>query len=191
MSENNETIADICGYLQRRAEYLMKTCKAEIALDFLAIKTRIEAAAKREIPQPDPDWKTICEKCKDGEILPDNCEYFGEPNGCNSPLYGQHPKEEHGNAAAMRAALECVKRLFDGRIMFQPAIRKAHKAVEAALSASPRNCDVKYADRVEMYGAFKDWCKAKGRTMEPMLAHDAFDWLLASVTKEGESDGSK
>ena len=39
-------------------------------------------------------------------------------------------------------ALLMVKKLFDGRIMFQPAIREAHKAVNAALSAPRRNCDV-------------------------------------------------
>ena len=47
-----------------------------------------------------------------------------------------------GNAAMMREALLIVKRLFDSRIMFQPAIRKAHKAVDAALAAPPRVCDV-------------------------------------------------
>ena len=45
------------------------------------------------------------------------------------------------NAAKMRTALLIVKRLFDGRIMFQPAIREAHKAVDAALAAPARNCD--------------------------------------------------
>ena len=47
-----------------------------------------------------------------------------------------------GNSAAMRDALVMVKKLFDGRIMFQNAIREAHKAVNAALAAPPRNCDV-------------------------------------------------
>jgi len=62
-----------------------------------------------------------------------------------------------GNAAAMRGALVVVKRLFDGRIMFQPAIRKAHKAVDAALSAPPRNCDVGTPDeQVERWQAFCD-----------------------------------
>ena len=45
-----------------------------------------------------------------------------------------------GNAAAMREALLIVKRLFDGRLMWQPDIRKAHEAVNAALAAPPRNC---------------------------------------------------
>lgn len=46
-----------------------------------------------------------------------------------------------GNASAMREALEMVKRMFDGRLMWQPDIRKAHEAVNAALSKPPRNCD--------------------------------------------------
>ena len=47
-----------------------------------------------------------------------------------------------GNAAAMREALVIVKRLFDGLLMWQTDIRKAHEAVNAALAEPPRNCDV-------------------------------------------------
>ena len=54
-----------------------------------------------KMPKPDPDWKAICEKCHVGEIEPKECEYYGEPNGCNSLIYGEHPKV--GNAAAMYA----------------------------------------------------------------------------------------
>ena len=46
-----------------------------------------------------------------------------------------------GNAAMMYEALVRVKRLFDGRLMWQPDIRKAHEAVDAALAKPPRNCD--------------------------------------------------
>ena len=46
-----------------------------------------------------------------------------------------------GNTAAMRDALLIVKRLFDGRLMWQQDIRKAHEAVNAALAKPPRNCD--------------------------------------------------
>ncbi len=140
------------------------------------------------VPKPDPDWKAICEKCNDGEIEPD-CEYYGEPNGCNSPIYGEHPKAEPvGNAAAMREALVWMKErmtaaIYDGSFDCDEALDK----IDAALSAPARNCDVEYADRVEMYGAFKDWCKAKGHTMEPMLVYDAFDWLLAhAAERKGE-----
>ena len=59
------------------------------------------AELKKLIPQPDPDWKAICEKCHDGEIEPE-CEYYGEPNGCNSPIYGEHPTTEKSSAVACR-----------------------------------------------------------------------------------------
>ena len=47
-----------------------------------------------------------------------------------------------GNTAAMREALVRVKRLFDGRLMWQQDILKADEAVGAALAKPPRNCDV-------------------------------------------------
>lgn len=37
------------------------------------------------------DWTETCRKCADGEIEPKECEYYGEPGGCNSPTYGEHP----------------------------------------------------------------------------------------------------
>ena len=49
---------------------------------------------------------------------------------------------EASNVRAMYDALVKVKRLFGGQIMFQPSIREAHKAVNAALAATPRNCDI-------------------------------------------------
>ena len=49
---------------------------------------------------------------------------------------------EASNVRAMYDALVKVKRLFDGKIMFQPSIRDAHKAVNDALAAPPRNCDI-------------------------------------------------
>ena len=64
---------------------------------------------------------------------------------------------EANNMAAMREALLVVKRLFDGGIMFQPAIRKAHKAVDAALAAPPRNCDEGTAE--EQVERFRKFCK--------------------------------
>lgn len=67
-------------------------------------------------------------------------------------------------------------------------IRQRMEELRAVLSVPPRNCDTPYNDRVEMYGAFKNWCKAKGHTMEPMLAYDAFEWLLAPAT-ERKGDG--
>jgi len=42
------------------------------------------------LPRDGVDWESICEKCRDGEE-PKDCQYYGEPNGCNSPHYGEHP----------------------------------------------------------------------------------------------------
>lgn len=48
------------------------------------------------------NWTEICAKCKEGDIEPRYCEYYGEPNGCNSPTYGEHPSatatEKEGGA---------------------------------------------------------------------------------------------
>ena len=54
---------------------------------------------------------------------------------------------EASNVKAMREALVMLKRLFDGRLMWHPDIRKAHEAVNAALAAPPRNCDVGTAEK--------------------------------------------
>ena len=98
-----------------------------------------------------------------------------------------------GNAAALREALCDIVMLtmkvgysIHGDVACGIIASKA----KHALSAPARNCDMQYKDRVEMYGAFKDWCKAKGHTMEPMLAYDAFDWLLAlAAERKGDGDG--
>ena len=97
---------------------------------------------------------------------------------------------------AMREALVAVKKSIDGigasSLDCDPTILmssltqicgRLSARIERALAAPPRNCDLPYNDSVEMYGTFKDWCKAKGHTMEPMLACDAFDWLLSPATE--------
>ena len=63
---------------------------------------------------------------------------------------------EASNIKAMRDALLKVKRLFDGRIMFQKAVREAHEVVNAAISAPPRNCDVGTA--MEQEERFTKFC---------------------------------
>ena len=68
--------------------------------------------------------------------------------------------EPVGNCAAMREALLIVKRLLDGRIMFQPAIRKAHEAVDAALALPLRQCDVGTAE--EQAKRMDAFCESHG-----------------------------
>ena len=72
-------------------------------------------------------------------------EIVGRDAACRKPVTDCHGL----NAAAMREALMMAKRLFDGRLMWQTDIRKAHEAVNAALAAPPRNCDVGTAEEQE------------------------------------------
>lgn len=89
---------------------------------------------------------------------------------------------EANNMMAMRDALLKVKRLFDGRIMFQQAIREAHKAVTAALSAPPRNCDIYDAESCRM---------AYHLHGDGLMTMQAFaDWLFAPV-EEGTTNEQK
>ena len=129
MSDTNETTADIIAEMKRRKEmledaafnaplcYSTETVQAqhEILDEFIE---RFEAAHKREreaiTPKSDPDWKDICAKCKDGDIEPNYCEYYEEPNGCNSPIYGEHPTAKKslvvGDCAKLREALKLCLR---------------------------------------------------------------------------------
>ena len=103
------------------------------------------------------NWKEICAKCADGEIEPTFCEYYGEPNGCNSPTYQEHPPV--GNAAAMRSALvtilaemEELSGIAVGRRAYFSPYQIAEKC-RFALAGAPRNCD-KYASYKEAYEAW-------------------------------------
>ena len=60
------------------------------------------------------DWTKICADCQEGNP-PENCEYYGEPRGCNAPTYGGPPpryyeelREENKRLrAALKPVLEC------------------------------------------------------------------------------------
>ena len=97
----------------------LKTVKRYLdgyTVNVLEMRRQVNAALKRESGNevPDPDWAEICAKCRDGEVEPKDCEYYGEPCGCNSPIYGQHPKSAPtskeslavGNAAALSKCKE-------------------------------------------------------------------------------------
>lgn len=113
---SNETTKDITEMLRGVAGFIDKTgCRAS-GNDLRIWADRIDAAVAREheahAPKPDPNWKDICTKCADGDIEPHFCRYYGDPNGCNSPIYGQHPAAEtpDGNSAVMREALLSVRK---------------------------------------------------------------------------------
>lgn len=114
----------------------------------------------------DPDWKDICAKCKDGDIEPKHCKYYGEPNGCNSPIYGEHPTTENpsavGNAAKLREALVSVKKSIDDMgaaslngdpevllMSLTQVCARLSARIDAALAEPPRNCDMHTADELK------------------------------------------
>ena len=57
------------------------------------------------------DWRRICADCQEGKP-PKDCEYYGEPRGCNAPTYGGPPpryyEELLSENARLRAALKPV-----------------------------------------------------------------------------------
>ena len=95
---------------------------------------------------------------------------------------------ESSNVKAMREALVKVKRLFDGQIMFQPSIREAHKAVNAALAAPPRNCD-RFATPKEAGEAFISEacenpcgnCTVSDECHNPLVHECGIEWLFAEA----------
>ena len=162
--------------------------------EFHSYADRIETAAnrERELTQPDPDWKAICEKCHDGDILPD-CEYFGEPNGCNSPIYGEHPKAKPvGDAAAMREVVELLNQLFDSCVLGTHSemtademgkVDELYFKTKAALAAPPRACDL-----FSSYSEAEDYWH---ENVECAEVNGCFDiWLFEPVAeRKGENDG--
>lgn len=85
-----------------------------------------------------------------------------------------------GNMAAMYEALVMVKRLFDGRLMWQTDIRKAHEAVNAALAAPPRNCD-RFGGDIDK---LREEC-ARERVLNPEedFPEVFAEWLIATSTE--------
>jgi len=132
------------------------------------------------------DWNGICAKCADGEIEPTFCEYYGEPNGCNSPTYHEHPPV--GNAAAMREALEsCMDYLWRVDHPMNEYMRglfeTAYNKTMAALAAPARNCDL-FLSLAEMYSELRNHPKdAQGRIIGVEISTEA--WLFDQAEKGG------
>ena len=202
---DGETIADIVAEMRGMGNYQQYSGDHARAL-----ADRIEAAAEREITQSDPDWQNICAKCKDGEIEPKYCEYYGEPNGCNSPIYGEHPTTEKtsavGNAAVLREALEYLLKQRDildfchnnlGSKTWEDwdkvynVLRKIIEKAMRALAKPPRNCDV-YKTPEESIRMFESYIRESGKVGFINPFTEVVKWLFApAAERKGESNGSK
>lgn len=142
------------------------------------------AELKARLPEPDPNWAEICAKCQDGEIEPHYCEYYGEPNGCNSPIYQEHPKLASSRcAAALRDALSdaCyamfnfLKTQNGGYEEMANALYKAN----VVLASPPRQCDIGTADeQSERFGRFCGHYRVRRCKDCPLLAKGPceFEW---------------
>ena len=143
------------------------------------------------------NWEETCAKCLDGEIEPKDCEYYGEPNGCNSPIHGEHPQTV-GNAAAWRAALIWIRErmvagIYDGSVDCHEVLDK----VEKALAAPARACDF-INDPVDVIKAkwdaqFAKRCGALSpmtRVIARQTAHSFIEAWFEPVYDDGEeADG--
>lgn len=134
------------------------------------------------------NWKEICAECTDGEIEPTFCEYYGEPDGCNSPTRGEHPPVN--NAAAMREALRTLRsniyRDEYGDAHIAPDII-VEEVIDRALAEPARNCDVASDWLQDLYVHFRPPCR---REMPPewVDAIMAFcKWLVSPAEKGGEA----
>lgn len=115
-------------------------------------------------------WQTVYASLND-EVAPVEREYYGEPDGGNSPTHNASMQtnpiqsvtdcNQVGNTAKMRKALEQVKLIAECTSGLQFAdndkLRDIAQTAEAALAAPPRNCDV-YKTVEELVYAMKDFC---------------------------------
>lgn len=146
------------------------------------------------VPKPDPDWSEKCARCmEDGLDDDEECEYYGEPCGCNSPIYGQHPKTKSWNTAAIREALEDIlaaaERMATDKMsqthykMNRPFIDGIILHAKKGLAKPARNCDV-FVTREDCDDAYANYVRWH---MEDRLARndvtssslDWEDWLLS------------
>ena len=102
------------------------------------------------------DWRRICADCREGKP-PKDCEYYGEPRGCNAPTYGGPPPRYYeelreGNArlrAALKVAEDALRKLqerlvasvHDGTIDPHEALEIAEDAIATIRDEGARNED--------------------------------------------------
>ena len=108
-----------------------------------------------------------CARCMENG-LEDNedCEFYGEPNGCNAPVVGEYPKPR--NAVEMSGALEAIaESARTGSISTLTSASLVLKTCEDALKKPPRNCDIGTPD--EQCKRFEHYCLehfSRGRRCE-------------------------
>lgn len=146
------------------------------------------------VPKPDPDWSEKCARCmEDGLNDDEECEYYGDPAGCNSPIYGQHPKTKSWNTSAIREGLEDIlaaAEMMATDEMSQTRYKMNRSFIDGiilhakkGLAKPARNCDV-FVTREDCDDAYANYVRWH---MEDRLARndvtssslDWEDWLFS------------
>lgn len=132
------------------------------------------------------DWRKICAACQEGEP-PKDCEYFGEPGGCNAKTMGKHPtcKEslQVGNISAMRKALEVMLDWYDEHHDDVAAMDEAMEKARDALSKPPRNCDM-LDNETDARVAWDEYCTSENLPRSCTTEGAFVPWLFAKAKGE-------
>ena len=186
-----ETIDHIVKEMRGNAKH--NHALVEVSKYLTEIADRIEAAYKRlAIPTPE-QWTEIARQGaeiadlkrendamkREREAGAEAAQICGEIGEMIGRYATSEKSSQVGNAAAIREALVMVKRLFDGLLMWQQDIRKAHEAVDAALAAPPRNCDLFNGDHKMLHTAWFDWTDSpQGHDADGTVRLTFDRWLL-------------
>ena len=177
-NEKQETIADIVREICQAEATWHRSDIAQLPTQYLKEwADRIEAAAKREVAELKSKMNdVVCEN----EALRDAC------GTCGAKREREATREKSsrvGNAAKMREALKEISReIWESIDPFcnddccKPK-RELAKMADAALSATPRNCD--RPECATTKAAQDVWRKEDGGKTA------YYEWLLAASTKRG------
>ena len=153
-------------------------------------------------PKPDPNWKEVCKKCCEGESVENlpYCEYYGEPDGCNSPVYGEHPiygdirQLWYSNMQKMRAAIEVVKLKLKCWADHNPEpprfLSEIQKAIANVQHLRPRNCD-RFATEEEALRYYQDHVPENSPYKGSVFKYITWLFALADPNEETKKDDQR
>lgn len=206
MSAENKTITDIVAEKRHEAKYLIESAEASAqcgetmagtpyteenlefarqdAKEMLAEADRLEAAMKREVDALHAQIEDLRKQIA-GVVVSKNATTTKESLGV-------------GNAAKLRKAVKLALSLLDlGKDVPSKAVKREDiDFMKAALSASPRNCDVGTAEeqgiRLRKFCVSQKWCDRCPLRKSSFTTHTDCKILWAQLPYEkGENDGSK
>ena len=158
-NETNETIEDIIHEM-RGPYYKMGRSNASLDKDMMGymsfMANRLEAAWKRE-REAGADAAQICGKI--GEMIGREASCKQSVTNCNRFCNAAKMREALKRADAALIQISKSDLFIDANFAVTKAVIDSGNAIEAALSAPPRNCDVGTAD--EQAERFAEYCDSE------------------------------